>query len=964
MYASPILQARPGSTHGYDICDRSRVNDELGGEAALLDLADALEAREMGLIFDVVPNHMAVANASNAWWEDVLEHGASSRFADYFDIDWEPVNPDMQFKVLLPILGEQYGKALESGLIRLSYADGGFRVHYYETSLPVAPQTYRPILASQVDELARRLGDEHECLLEYRSILTALRNLPPRTGLVEERQSERYREVAIIKRRLAALVDSCEEVRAVLASSVDRFNGRIGYPESFDEMDRLLGDQSYRPAFWRVAMDEINYRRFFDVNELAAIRIEDPRVFEAAHHVVLGLLAKVRRSGLRIDHPDGLYNPTGYFQDLQKHYLLDQVRLRLGDGPLTAATRNEALAALAAATAAGAAAPLYVIAEKILGADEPLPADWMIDGTSGYDFLNACNRLFLGRPEVEALERTYREITGETRDFQTLVHDCKNLIMQRAMASDVNTLSHQLDRITERNRRYRDFTLSNLREALHEFIAGMAIYRSYTTPDGRVSERDRHFLELACERAKDSNPSAPEDIFDFIRDIVLLRNLDRFTESDRSHVLDWVLRFQQVTGPIMAKGIEDTAFYVYNKLTSLNEVGGHPDHCAATVEDFHRLNAQRAMHWPSSMLSSSTHDTKRSEDVRARINVLAELAGEWARNVRYWLSLTTAHVSLVEENPAPSFNDEYLVFQTLLGTWPDPPPESEEELATYRDRIAAYMEKATKEAKQHTSWVNPNEEYDAAVRRYVSALLAGLNDNPFLDAFSPFARRVAHFGRLNSLSQTVLKLTCPGIPDIYQGNELWDLSLVDPDNRRPVDYPRRVQALGALRPLLEDQVDNLDQQVSCLLHHAVDGRIKMYVTAQLLRHRRSHPDLFRRGDYHPIEAAGAHAAAVCAFERRYERTGLIVAVCIRPASVSTPDDAPPVGSDSWAKTFLPLEGLPGDAKLRELLTGRELAFATGPDDDTILRLEDVFATMPVAVVRFDLPPVRTANGGE
>ena len=387
----------------------------------------------------------------------------------------------------------------------------------------------------------------------------------------------------------------------------------------------------------------------------------------------------------------------------------------------------------------------------------PCPATGWSTARRGYDFLNACNRLFQRREDVEALERVYRHVTGETRDFGTLVRSCKQIIMRTFMASEINTLSHQLDRITERNRKYRDFTLSNLRYALREFIASLAIYRSYTTPDAQVSERDRRFIELACEQAKLVNLSTSEDIFDFIRDTVLLRNLDQFPQEDRPRILDWVLRFQQVTGPIMAKGIEDTAFYVYNELVSLNEVGGHPDRCESTLKAFHQLNAERAERWPSAMLCSSTHDTKRSEDVRARINVLAELVEEWNRNVTCWLSLTRSYVSQVEEMPAPTVNDQYLLYQTLLGTWPDPAPSTAQELAAYRDRIMRYMEKAIKEAKQHTSWVNPNEEYDAAVGRYVMGVLAELQDNPFLESFVPFARRVARLGRFNSLAQLVLE---------------------------------------------------------------------------------------------------------------------------------------------------------------------------------------------------------------
>jgi len=952
VYSSPVLQATKGSPHGYDICDHSKVSEELGGEAELLGLAADLDARGMGLVIDIVPNHMAVGNADNAWWRDVLEHGASSRFADTFDIDWRPTNPDLEYKVLLPILGDQYGKTLEAGHLRLAYDDGAFSISYYDTALPVAPTTYIPILSSQVEDLARRLGDDHDHVLEYRSILTALHHLPPRTGLAEERQAERYREVAIIKRRLADLVAASPEVRGAVAGAVDRYNGRVGQSESFDAIDRLISDQSYRPAFWLVAMDEINYRRFFDVNELAAIRIEDPDVFEATHQVTFRLLASVRNCGLRVDHPDGLYAPTRYFKDLQERYLVDRLAAADG-GPVSPAARAEALEALDRVIAEGGRGPLYVVAEKILGEGESLPADWAVDGTSGYDFLNACNLVFVGEEEVRALRRLYREVTGEGHDFDPLVRKCKQLIMQNSMASEINTLSHQLDRITERNRGYRDFTMSNLRYALREFIASLAIYRSYTTPDGRVSDRDRHFVELACDEAKRQNRRSGGDIFNFIRDTVLLRNLGRFPREDRPRVMDWVLRFQQVTGPIMAKGIEDTAFYVDHTLISLNEVGGHPEPHGSTVEAFHKANAERAAQWPTAMLCSSTHDTKRSEDARARINVLADMAGEWAAEVRRWYGLAAPHAAVVDGEPAPTLNDQYLLFQTLVGTWPDPAPRAAGELAAYRDRVVAYMEKATREAKQKTSWINPHAAYDDGVRKFTSALLGGPRGNPFLDAFGPFAARVARLGRFNSLSQVVMKLTSPGVPDLYQGNELWDFSLVDPDNRRPVDYAARVKALESLRPALEGGDAGLDARVAELLAGAVDGRIKMYVTARLLRHRRERRDLYLSGGYRAVEPRGPGAGAVCAYERRHGGGSLIVAVCTRPASTTAGGDGAPVGPDVWRDTALSLPELPASARLRDLLTGRVLAPSAGPEGGSALPLGLAFATLPVAVIEAD-----------
>ncbi len=954
VYASPILQARPGSMHGYDICDHSRINTELGGEAALAAFSQALKGRGMGIVLDVVPNHMSVGHSSNLWWADVLEHGASSRYASTFDIDWQPINPDLKDKVLLPVLGEQYGRTLETGQLKLRYEGGSFHISYYGTRLPVAPMSYIAILSSQLHDLTRKLGDEDEHLLEYRSIITAIGHLPPRTGVPAEHQAERYREVAIVKRRLAALEEASREVRTAIDEAVAHFNGNVGSPNSFDEIDRLIGEQSYRPAFWRVAIDEINYRRFFDIDDLAAIRVEDHRVFEATHEVIFRLLEQGVARGLRIDHPDGLYCPSRYFRDVQERFLLDELRRTLGDDALPFQTRGQAISLLRAKMAKGKPGPLYVVAEKILGDQEPLPRDWMIDGTTGYDFLNACNRLFVRADGLVALDAVYSRITGQSIEVGSLVRACKQVIMQTSMASEINTLSHQLDRITERNRHYRDFTLTNLRFALREFISSLAIYRTYTAPDGIVSERDAQFVEAALDEAKLLNPRTTDDIFDFIRDIVLLRNLDQFPVADRPHILDWVLRFQQVTGPIMAKGIEDTAFYVYNRLISLNEVGGHPEKTDDSVDEFHRINAEHAAHWPASMLSSSTHDTKRSEDVRARINVLSELVAEWEKLVPRWLAETAEGLSQVDGQSAPTRNDQYLLFQTLVGTWPDPAPVTSQEISEYRDRIIQYMEKATKEAKKHTSWVNPNEEYDEAVRKFVTFVLDDLKETPFARSFLPFARKLAFFGRFNSLAQTCLKLTSPGVPDIYQGMEMWDFGLVDPDNRRPVDYPTRIQALETLRPLLAGKDADSVARAGELLTEAVDGRIKLYLTARLLQHRRQHPAIFQTGDYQAIPPTGAQADATCAFMRREGQHMLVTAACIQPVKVTRGRVVAPLGEVAWSDTFFPLPGACPQDRFLDILTRRVLTPQNGPDGTPGLFAKDVFDALPVAVLQREL----------
>jgi (1->4)-alpha-D-glucan 1-alpha-D-glucosylmutase len=926
LYLSPILQARPGSMHGYDICDPSQVSRDLGGEADLDQLAEALHNRGMGLLVDVVPNHMGIGDPCNRWWMDVLENGPVSRYAGFFDIDWDPVNPDLRGKVLLPTLGEQYGQVLESGQIRLTHEKGSFSLFYYERQFPVAPRTYHEILSSRLDYLCKRLGEQHEHVLEYRSILTALEHLPKREKLPPQRQMDRYREVGIVKRRLATLVEGSADVRATVESVVELYNGKVGNPASFDLLDALISAQAYRPAFWRVAMDEINYRRFFDINDLAALRPERPEVFEATHAKVLRLLVEGKINGLRIDHPDGLHSPAEYFRRLQEHYTLARITPHVQAFlPAEQIGRqvSGALDSLCHASANGDRKPwpLYIVAEKILGEHEPLPADWAVDGTTGYDFLGAVNGLFVARENAGALDRVYASFVTEPPRFAELVRSCKKMIMDVAMASEINSLSHQLDRVAERNRRYRDFTLSNLQHALRELIACLPIYRTYTTAEGKVSDRDRAFIEAATEEARRLNPRTAEAVFDFLRDTLLLRNREQFAAADQPDLLDWVLRFQQVTGPVMAKGIEDTAFYIYNRLVSLNEVGGEPQHLGISVEQFHEHNRKRQEGWPCSMLASSTHDAKRSEDVRARINVLSELHEEWAQLTTQWRQWHAGLVQRVDGLPAPAPNDQYLFYQSLVGTWQE--ETDSEGLAVYRRRLVDYMLKAVKEAKQHTSWINPSEEYDQAVRQFVEGALADEPESPFRLSLEAIVRRVAHYGRLNSLSQVLFKLTSPGVPDVYQGNEMWDYSLVDPDNRRPVDFERRRKVLLDLQQRLAKPDADVQALVEELLADLPDGRIKLFVTHRALALRQQKRRLFEQGRYVPVRAVGEHAEGLCAFLRVEGPECVLVAGCIRPVRLTLGRLELPVGA-YWGDTVLPLPDLEEGTRMMNVFTGEEV----------------------------------------
>jgi (1->4)-alpha-D-glucan 1-alpha-D-glucosylmutase len=903
-YASPVLQARAGSSHGYDVCDHSRLNVDLGGPEGFEAFAAALRWHQMGLILDAVPNHMGIADPSNAWWMEVLENGPGSVYASYFDIDWHPVNPDLENKVLLPLLEDQYGRVLEAGKIRLTYNEGAFFLSYYANQLPVSPCTYHAILERPFADLARVLGEDHAHLRELRSILTALRYLPSRTDLSPDHVRERHREKEVIKRRLNALCLASPDIQAAINASVRDFNGTPGDPRSFDQLDALIEQQVYRLAFWKVAAEEINYRRFFDINELAAIRIELPEVFQATHEVLFRLLAEGKATGLRIDHPDGLRDPARYFRQLQEHYVLARAELppesRLEDLARAVAAR---LPMEPVSDQCPAPWPLYVIAEKILVEDEPLPQDWAVDGTTGYDFLNAVNGLFVDSDAKEALDRAYQSFIGASTAYYQRVSSAKKMTMLVSMASEINALAHQLDRIAERNRRCRDFTLNSLTFALREVIACLPVYRTYIMGVEAVSPRDRRVVEMAVDEAKRRNPRTAEAVFDFVRDAVLLSGVEDFPEADRSRLIDWALKFQQLTGPIMAKSVEDTVFYTYNRLVSLNEVGGSPDQFGASVAAFHRQNADRLDRWPHSLLATSTHDTKRSEDVRARLNALSELPGEWRSALGRWGRLNSTKKTVVEDQPAPDRNDEYLLYQTLLGAWP-PGPLAADELSVLRQRIAAYMQKATKEAKVHTSWVNPNEEYDRAVQQFVSGVLRDTADDPFLTDLLAFQRRVAFFGYFNSLAQVLLKFTCPGVPDLYQGTELWDFSLVDPDNRRPVDYRRRQELLNEFRRRSEEGGRGPTRLTTELLASLPDGRIKLFVIYQTLNFRRAHEAVFVHGDYLPLEAAGPRRDHICAFARSAGDEVVLVIVPRLVVRLAGGIERPPLGPEVWGETRL------------------------------------------------------------
>ena len=906
-YASPYFQAGAESLHGYDITDHNKLNAAVGSREAYDSWIAELHAHSMGQVLDFVPNHVGIAEPLNQWWMDVLENGPSSRFAPYFDIDWHPLKSDLRAKVLLPILSDQYGRVLERGELQVHFEEGTFYLRYGDRRLPIAPGTYRYVLDIALQNLAEHKDEDFYA--ELQSILTALEYLPKRTETDPKRIAERIREKEIIKRRLERRCAEAPQVQQAIEKALARINGEPGDPRSFDSLDELLNAQSYRLAFWRVAAEEINYRRFFDVNDLAAIRVELPRVFDAVHRLLLELVNSGAVTGLRIDHPDGLYLPREYFEKLQQR----------------------CAKALAIALPQDGRA-IYMVVEKILTGTETLRKDWLVHGTTGYDFANQMAQLLVDSSAETAITKTFHRFIGHSLHFGHLVYAKKLQVMKLALANDVDVLGNMVDRLSEQNRWYRDFTLEALARAVRETIACFPVYRTYLAPGRPVNEEDRQVIERAVTAAKRRNPAIEESIFNFLRDVLVFRfpeNLDAEARAAHTH---FVLKFQQSTGPIMAKGLEDTAFYIYNRLAALNEVGGEPQQFGLSVEAFHERNLNRQRNWPDTLLATSTHDTKRSEDVRARMAAISEMPEVWQRSLQRWRTANRRWKRTINDLEAPDGNEEYLLYQILLGTWPVQLSGVPEEAATaeYIGRIQAYMGKALHEAKVNTSWIQPNEEWDAAMHDFVRRILDSSPRSKFLPGFLPVVQEIARLGAINSLTQTLLKLTSPGVPDIYQGNEIWDFSLVDPDNRRPVDYKRRREMLDSLPASTPHE----------LIQNWPDGRIKMFLTQRVLQLRREHVDLFQRGEYLPLAATGTFAECCVSFARQLGNRWIVV---IAPR-IASRIGFPPVG-ERWKETALEFPETISFENAHNLFTCRELQI-----NDRRFGLADAMSILPFAVI--------------
>ena len=942
LYTSPFLTATPDSTHGYDVTDYTTINPEIGTDADLQHLAGSLAAHGLGFLVDVVPNHMGIAGGANAWWQDLLENGRTSSYAGYFNIDWRPLKEELRGKILLPVLGDPYGVVLERGELRLALTDGAFTVHYHETPLPIAPPTYPLILAPALERLDG-LEEEDPARLELASIITAAQRLPGPTATDPAELAERRREQIVIKRRLADLLAASPEVASAIEAAITAINGDPAQPHSYDALDGLLDAQTYRLSSFRTAGEEINYRRFFAINELAAVRQEEREVFAAAHARLLALLAQDAITGLRIDHPDGLWDPAGYYRDLQR-----AAYCTLTETPDDVEPDWDAIDPILGSAWTGESGdggaiaqrlPLYVVVEKILEPGETLPEDWAVHGTVGYEFARATTGLFVEPANRRAFDQLYARFTGERRTFAAIAYETRDLMLRTALASETNVLARALNRISEQNRRTRDLTLSSLRHALREVIANFPIYRTYIVCNGSdVPERDRRAIERAVRDAKRHNPAMDPSVFNFLRDVLLLRDDPALGEQERAERCHFVMKFQQLTGPVMAKGVEDTAFYIYNRLIALNEVGGDPASFGGSVAEFHRQNAERAARWPYALTTSSTHDTKRSEDVRARIAVLSEVPDEWKAAITRWADLNAEHKTDLDGELAPHRNDEYLFYQTVLGAWPWGAKKLTPDVI---ERIDAFMLKAAREAQTHTSWINPDTAYEEALSRFVRQSLAPRS--PFLADLAPLRDLVAHAGAFNALSQQLLKLTAPGVPDLYQGTELWDQSLVDPDNRRPVDYAARAKLLEGMqrRPNA--------RSAASLLKKKDDGRIKLFVTMTALAERTAWKELFTEGEYLPLETDGTATDHVVAFARRHDDEEFIVVVPRLLVGLVGQELRDPIGGEVWSDTRLLLSHAEDGAMYQDLLTFTFHSADSG-EQGTTLSLGDLFAHLPLALL--------------
>ena len=925
VYASPVLGSRHGSEHGYDATDPTRIDPDLGSEEDFYAFQDALRERGMGILLDIVPNHMA-ASSENPWWMDVLENGPSSAFASYFDIDWHAGPRSLEGKILLPVLGQPFGEVLESGELRLLFQRGKFFIQYYESIFPLSPKSYRHVLIHRIDKLPDLLDEKTPAHEEYSGILASLASLFRNEDAVLESPADKRLKFEAIRGRLRQLVATSSEIEQFVRGNITEFNGTQGDPASYRLLEALLSEQYYKLAHWQNVNESINYRRFFTITDLVGMRVEDPTVFEATHSLILRIASRQSAVGLRIDHVDGLRDPEGYLQKLREKLRETHPNGRPEDA--------------------------YLLVEKILAQNELLPADWPVDGTTGYDYLNHANGIFTYRDNAGALEDIYSRFIGKELNFTDVVVEKKRLVMNSLLGVEVRALGRQLAELAGDDRYARELPRSELVSALIETTAWLPIYRTYAR-NLDMPEETKLVLESAIAQARTARPHLNPACFDFLRDVLLLLARPHVFSRQREARLSFVMRWQQFTGPIVAKGVEDTALYVYHPLVSLNEVGGDArPSAAASREQFLDFVAQRQAHWPHSMNATTTHDTKRSEDVRARINVLSEIPEQWESHLKHWAELNAVHKSDVNGQRVPDPNEEYFLYQTLLGAYPADGKPCE----SLVQRLQDHAVKATREAMVHTRWTRPNLSHEQALTEFVDSILGPHKSRAFLADFLAFHASVAFFGMINSLGQTLLKIACPGVPDFYQGSELWDLRLVDPDNRHPVDFEHWVNSLNHLRRDRRDPI----QQVRDLLANWRDGQIKLWLIHQALRFRSQHLPLFLEGQCLPLRVSGSRSDCAVSFLRARDQDLAVAVVPRWLAHAQSPSGQIP-SPKFWGDTLLHLAA-PAPLLWRCVLTGERIS-ASCSDDGVSVKLGDILRHFPVALLSAEPSASASRRGG-
>jgi (1->4)-alpha-D-glucan 1-alpha-D-glucosylmutase len=891
IYASPIFKSRAGSTHGYDIVDPDQLSPELGSQEEFQRMISTVRWHRLSWLQDIVPNHMAI-DSDNLMLMDVLEIGEQSEFFGFFEIYWDHPYENMRGRLLVPLLGRFYAECLADGEITLAFDQRGLSINYYQLRLPLRIESYARVFEHNIESLEGTLGSEDPSFVNFLGTINFLKSLAQRkTGAV---MKEPIRHA---KRGLWRLYSANEEIRQFVDSNIAYFNGTKGEPRSFDELDSLISEQLFRLSFWKVATEEINYRRFFTVNDLISVNVNEEPVFEYTHRLIRELAKDAVFAGFRVDHIDGLYDPAQYLERLAKV---------VGDK--------------------------YIVVEKILEPSEHLPQSWPVHGTTGYDFLNEVTGLLCDRSNRDAFSKVYYKFTRLQEPYQVLLHQKKQLILGKHMAGNIDNLAQYLKSISGDRRYGRDITLYGLRRALVEIMAQFPVYRTYIH-DTTCTESDCEYIITALRKARRQSPDLLYEL-NFLEQYLLLEFDESLPEERRRQWMDFVMSFQQYTGPLMAKGVEDTMMYVYNRLIAFNEVGSGLHEFGVSVDEAHRFFAERKEHHPHTLNATSTHDTKRGEDVRMRLAVLSELPREWEYNLKNWARLNRTRKKRIEREFVPDKNDEYFLYQTLLGTCPPSGPDER-----YIERIKQYGTKAIREAKVHTAWIKPDTEYESAYTLFVDKILTASDKNRFLSEFFPFLATVTWYGILNSLSQVIIKMTAPGVPDFYQGTELWDLNLVDPDNRRPVDFADRRAALAYI---MEKEGSDPRGLIAELLDTMEDGRVKLFLIYKALRIRREKQQLFDKGEYVPLEVEGKFADHVFAFLRKTESQWAITAAPRLLTDVVS-EGRLPLGREVWEDTRILLPGgLPKE-------WGNGFSGLAIPARDDILLAGDLFEYFPVSL---------------